>query len=64
MNKNKKELYEENQALRKKLKSYGDFWETDALKECTKQIKLAKRLAYVLSLILLLLSAFLLGLGW
>lgn len=71
MNKTKKELYEENQKLRKKLKkakrtikTYGEFWETDAIEECTKQLKFTKKSIYVISVVLLIISAFLIGLGW
>lgn len=71
MNKSKKELYEENQKLRKKLrkakrtiKTYGEFWETDAIEECTKQLKFTKKSIYIISVILLIISAFLLGLAW
>lgn len=71
MNKSKKELCEENQKLRKKLrkakrtiKTYGEFWETDAIKECTKQLKFAKKSIYIISVVLLIISAFLIGLAW
>ena len=64
MNKSKKELYEENKKLRKTIKTYGEFWETDAIEECTKQLKFTKKSIYVISVVLLIISAFLLGLGW
>ena len=63
MNKNKKELYEENKKLRKILKTYGEFWETDAIEECTKQMKFTKKSIYVISVVLLIISAFLIGLA-
>ncbi len=70
MNKRKKELYEENQKLRKKLKKtkkrlkiYSEFWETDAIQECTKQLKFTKKAIYLISVILLIISAFLIGLA-
>ena len=70
MNKSKKELYEENQKLRKKLKkakrtikTYGEFWETEAIEECTKQQKNTKIILYIASVILLIISAFLIGLA-
>lgn len=63
MNKNKKELYEENKRLNKILKSYGDFWETDAIEECTKQMRFVKRVAYIGTVIFLIASAFLIGLA-
>lgn len=64
MNKSKKELYEENKKLRKTIKTYGEFWETDAIEECTKQLRFAKNSMYIASIILLIISAFLIGLTW
>lgn len=71
MNKSKKELYEENQKLRKKLKktkkkikAYGEFWEIDAIEECAKQLKFTKKSLYIVSVVLLIISAFLIGLAW
>lgn len=63
MNKTKKELYEENQKLRKTLKTYGEFWETEAIEECTKQLKFTKKSIYIISIVLLIISAFLIGLA-
>lgn len=63
MNKSKKELYKENQKLRKTIKTYGDFWETDAIEECTKQLKFTKKSIYIISVVLLIISAFLIGLS-
>lgn len=64
MNKSKKELYEENQKLRKAIKTYGEFWETEAIEECTKQLKFTKKSIYAISILLLIISAFLIGLAW
>lgn len=64
MNKTKKELYEENQKLRKTIKTYGEFWETEAIEESIKQIKFTKKSIYAISVILLIISAFLIGLSW
>lgn len=63
MNKTKKELYEENQKLRKTINTYGEFWETDAIEECTKQNKFVKKSLYIASVIFLIISAFLIGLA-
>ena len=63
MNKSKKELYEENKKLKKTIKTYGEFWETDAIDECTKQLKFTKKSLYIASVVLLIISAFLLGLA-
>lgn len=63
MNKSKKELYEENKKLRKTIKTYGEFWETDAIEECTKQMRFVKRVAYIGTVIFLIASAFLIGLA-
>lgn len=64
MNKTKKELYEENKKLRKTIKTYCEFWETEAIEEYNKQIKFTKKLFYAISIILLIISAFLIGLCW
>lgn len=64
MNKTKKELYEENKSLRKNLEIYREFWETDAIEEYNKQLRFTKKSLYIISVILLILSAFLIGLGW
>ena len=63
MNKNKKELYEENKRLNKILKSYGDFWETDAIEECTKQMRFTRKSLYITTVVILIISAFLIGLA-
>lgn len=64
VNKTKKELYEENKSLRKNLEIYREFWETDAIEECNKQLRFTKKSLYIISVILLIISAFLIGLGW
>lgn len=64
MNKSKKELYEENKKLKNTLKTYSNFWETDAIEELTKQQKNTKIILYVISVFLLIGSAFLIGLAW
>lgn len=64
VNKSKKELYEENKKLRQQKKTYSEFWETDAIEECTKQLKFTKKSLYIASAIFLIISAFLIGLGW
>lgn len=64
MNKSKKELYEENKKLKAQKKTYSEFWETDAIEECNKQNKFAKKSLYIASIVLLIISAFLIGLGW
>lgn len=64
MNKSKKELYEENKKLKEVINTYSSFWETDAIEECTKQLRFAKKSMYITSVILLIISAFLIGLGW
>lgn len=64
VSKSKKELYEENKKLRQQKKTYSEFWETDAIEECTKQLKFTKKSLYIASVIFLIISAFLIGLGW
>lgn len=63
MNKTKKELYEENKKLKAQKKTYSEFWETDAIEECTKQLKFTKKSLYIASVIFLIIGAFLLGLA-
>ena len=63
MNKSKKELYEENKKLKNTLKTYTNFWEVDVIEECTKQLNFAKKSMYITSVVLLIISAFLLGLS-
>lgn len=64
MNKTKRELYEENKKLKNAINTYNSFWETDAIEECTKQLKITKKSLYIASVVLLIISAFLLGLTW
>ena len=64
VNKSKKELYEENKKLRQQKKTYSEFWETDAIEECKKQLKFTKKSLYIASVIFLIISDFLIGLGW
>ena len=64
VNKSKKELYEENKKLRQQKKTYSEFWETDEIEECKKQLKFTKKSLYIASVIFLIISAFLIGLGW
>lgn len=64
MNKSKKELYEENKKLRKTIKTYGEFWETEAIKECKKQLRFTRNSLYTISIVFLIISAFLIGLAW
>lgn len=64
MDKTKRQLYEENKKLKKEKKIYNEFWETDAIEECNKQMKFTKTSLYVASVIFLIIGAFLLGIGW
>ena len=64
MNKTKKEIYEENKKLKNTLKTYSYFWETEAIEECTKQLKFTKKSIYTISIVLLIIGAFLLGMSW
>ena len=61
---NKKELYEENRKLKQILKSYSKFWETDAIEEISKELDFTKKSIYRISIVLIILSAFLIGLAW
>lgn len=64
VSKTKKILSDENKRLKKIIETYTNFWETDAIEECTKQLKFAKKSIYIISIVLLIISAFLLGLAW
>jgi len=64
MNKSKKELYEENKKLKAQKKTYSEFWETDAIEECIKQQKIVRDFIYIISIVFLIISAFLIGLAW
>ena len=64
MNKNKKELYEENKKLKEALKTYSNFWETDAIEECVKEKKNTITIIYITTIVFLIFSAFLIGLAW
>ena len=64
MSKTKKILSYENKRLKKIIETYTNFWETDAIEECTKQLKFTKKSIYVISVVFLIISAFLLGLAW
>ena len=64
MNKNKKELYEENKKLKEALKTYSNFWETDAIKECNKDKKTSLTIIRIATMVFLIFGAFLIGLAW
>ena len=59
----KKELEEENKQLKEELKVYRDFWETDAIEECLKQLTIIKKIITLISILLLMLSMFLFGMS-
>ena len=63
MNKTKRELYEENKKYRETLATYSQFWECDAIQECTKKLTNTKRILLIFSIVLLIISAFFLGMG-
>ena len=60
---NKKELYEENRKLKQILKSYSKFWETDAIEEISKELDFTKKSIYRISIVLIIISVFLIGLA-
>ena len=64
MNKTKRELYEENKKLKNSLKTYSNFWETDAIEELTKQNNIGRKILYGVSFIFIVITAFLIGLAW
>lgn len=64
MDKTKRQLYEENQKLKKEKKIYNQFWETDAIEEYDKQMKITKYSIIAISIVLLIITSFLIGLCW
>ena len=64
MNKTKRQLYEENKKLKKEKNIYNEFWETDAIEECDKQMKFTKYSIMAISIVLLIITSFLIGLCW
>jgi hypothetical protein len=61
MNKSKKELYEENKKLKKALKSYSYFWETDALDNTIAELTFIKKKTTVISIVAVIIISFLIG---
>lgn len=61
MNKTKKELYEENKRLKKERKMYREFWEVDLLEKRTRQLSFIMGGMWILAILLLCVSCFLIG---
>lgn len=60
-NKTKKEIWEELQMYKKQVQQYEDFWEVRIIDEYEKQVKFVNKALRITALILLVLSAFLIG---
>lgn len=60
-NKTKKEIWEELQGYKKQVQQYEDFWQVKIIDECEKKMKRIYKILKAIILILLLASAFLLG---
>lgn len=60
-NKTKKEIWEELQMYKKQVQQYEDFWEVKIIDEYEKQVKFVNKALRITALILLVLSAFLIG---
>ena len=63
-NKTKKEIWEELQMCKKQIKQYGDFWEVRVIDEYEKQLKKIHKILKIGIVILLIATAFLVGLMW
>lgn len=61
-NKTKKEIWEELQMYKKQVQQYEDFWDVKIIDEYEKHLKLIHKIIKTSSIILLIISAFLLGL--
>lgn len=61
MNKTKKQLYEENKRLKKERKMYREFWEIDLLDKRTRQLSFIMGRMWILAILLLCVSCFLIG---
>lgn len=60
-NKTKKEIWEELQGYKKQVKQYEDFWQVKIIDEYERKMKRIYKILKFIILILLLSSAFLLG---
>lgn len=60
-NKTKKEIWDELQMYKKQVQQYEDFWEVRIIDEYEKQVKFVNKALRITALILLVLSAFLIG---
>jgi hypothetical protein len=60
-NKTKKEIWEELQMYKKQVQQYEDSWEVRIIDEYEKQVKFVNKALRITALILLVLSAFLIG---
>lgn len=63
MNKTKKDLYIENQKLKKEKAIYQEFWETEAIENVWHQYRNITKIILAVSVIVLGLSAILLVIG-
>lgn len=60
-NKTKKEIWEELQGYKRQVEQYEDFWEVKIIDEYEKKMKRIYKILKAIILILLLVSAFVLG---
>ena len=60
-NKTKKEIWEELQMYKKQVQQYEDFWEVKIIDEYEKGLKRIHKIIKISTMILLIISAFLLG---
>ena len=63
-NKTKKEIWTELQMYKKQVEQYENFWEVKIIDEYEKQLRKMYKILKIVSVILLLITSFLLGLMW
>lgn len=63
-NKTKKEIWEELQGYKKQVQQYENFWEVRIIDEYEKQLKRIHKILKIATVILLMITSFLVGLMW
>ena len=62
-NKTKKEIWEELQMYKKQVQQYEDFWEVRIIDEYQKHAKFVNKALWITIVVLLILSAFFIGMA-
>lgn len=63
-NKTKKEIWEDLQNYKKQVQQYEEFWQTKIIDKYHKRLKTVHTIIKISIVVLLIISAFLLGLAW